>query len=110
MAEDRYYKSSDQILTVERSFKPRGDWSDDRRVVYIFDFEFRTMSVITNYSEYSQKDEHSTVVPFSSADPAVLERMHDKLKSMGGKPDPVSGPRETKPALAQPRAQKGLNP
>lgn len=109
--EDRYYKTSAQVLTVDRSFKPRGEWANDRLTVYIFDFEFRTMTVVTNFSDYNHQNEHSSVHPFPTVDPHLLERMREKLVALDGKPDPVSGPRETKPAIAAPRnSQKGLNP
>lgn len=108
---DRYYKTSDQILTVDHSFNPHVDWGNERTMVYIFDFEFRTMTVVHNYNDYNHTGENSSVHPFPAVDPVLLERMHAKLVEMGGKPDPASGPRETKPAIAAPRnAQKGLNP
>lgn len=104
---DNYYKASDQILTVDHRFKPRGrDWEDSITFTYIFDFEFRTLTVSRYQANTFTNDTH----PFSAVDEDVLARMRDKLIEMGGKPDPVSGPREGgKKMLAKPAQGKGLN-
>lgn len=104
---DNYYKASDQILTVERSFKPRGQsWESTRAFMYIFDFEFKTMVFLTNTGS---SHEQQSVHPFPALDAELLERMRDKLIELGGKPSPLTGD-HVKPALPAPRQQKGLNP
>lgn len=104
---DKYYKGSDQILTVEHTFKPRGyHWESDRTHTYIFDFEFRTMTVVRSEGNALKSD----LMPFPAVDPDVLERMRDKLVELGGNPDPVSGPRDGgKPSLKSPTPKKGLS-
>lgn len=104
---DNYYKATDQILTVDHRFRPRGrDWEDMGTFTYTFDFEFRTMTV----SRYQANTFTSDTHPFSAVDEDVLERMHAKLVELGGKPDPVSGPRDGgKRKLAKPAQGKGLN-
>lgn len=104
---DSFYKVSDQMLTVDRRFKPRGrDWEDSVSFTYTFDFEFRTMTV----SRYQANTFTSDTHPFSAVDPEVLERMRDKLVELGGNPDPVSGPRDGgKKKLSNPPPGRGLN-
>lgn len=101
---DKYYKSSDQVLAVSHNYDPTG-WGNTRYNTYIFDFEFRTMSVDAHSSQGTNT---STVMPFSQVDAEVLERMHAKLVELGGKPDPLPG--TTVPKLSARPAAKGLNP
>lgn len=113
--ESKYYKSDDQVLTVERGFRAKGfEWETPRVYTYIFDFEFRTMTVIQNYRGYGTvagENERAQVIPFPAVDPEVLDRMRDKLVELGGRPGPVSGPPEGKPAMPAPQNfRKGLNP
>lgn len=103
---DAYYKSSPQVLSVERSVKLRNSpWEDPRPYVYLFDFEFRTLTVV---SRVGSTHEQTNIVPFADLDPEVLEKMRDKLVELGGKPDELSV-KLSKAPLHQPRA-KGLNP
>lgn len=105
---DTYYKGSDQILTAEHSFKPRGqNWESLRIYTYIFDFEFRTMTVLRMEGSTQRSDLH----PFPALDQDVLERMREKLVELGGKPAPVSGPLDgSKKTLPPPtNPHKGLS-
>jgi hypothetical protein len=101
---DRFYKSSDEVLTVDRMLKPKYSFESPRVMTYIFDFEFRTMSVITGYGSAG---ENISVHPFPTVDPALLERMREKLVELGGNP-PAAGPLPgVKTAFAAPQALRG---
>lgn len=79
---DSYYKSSDQILVVNRDIYIRS-W---RSYVYVFDFEFRIMTVV---NDYNTQKESSTTHPFPALDQDLLREMRDKLVDLGGKPTPL---------------------
>ena len=56
---DNYYKATDQILTVDHRFRPRGrDWEDMGTFTYTFDFEFRTMTVSRYQANTFTSDTH----------------------------------------------------
>ncbi len=98
---DSYFKSSDQILVVNRSIHI-SQWST-RSYVYIFDFEFRTMTVVT---DYTSSKEASETHPFPSLDPGMLRAMHDKLTDLGGNPKPLEPEADAKRAFAAPLSLK----
>jgi hypothetical protein len=106
---DSYYKSSDQILVVNRSVN-LNDWSS-RRYIYIFDFEFRTMTVVT---DYASGREASETHPFPALDAGMLRRMHDKLVELGGHPAPLETDDDPRRAFVIPQplkpAGKGFKP
>jgi hypothetical protein len=94
---DSYYKSSDQILVVNRSVNI-SQWST-RSYLYIFDFEFRTMTAVTDYNSSREATETH---PFPSLDPEMLRTMHDKLVNLGGNPKPLADEPDAKRAFAAP--------
>lgn len=95
---DSYYKSSEQILVVEHNVALRR-W-DARCYMYIFDFEFRTMTVIANYNNSAR--ESAAVHMFPAIDPDLLGKMHDKLVELGGSPLPLGPIADRKGAFAAP--------
>lgn len=95
---DTYYKSSDQILVVNRNIAVCS-W-DARPCMFLFDFEFRTLTVI---NEYNRKNESTSVHPFSALDPDMLQEMHDKLADLGGNPKPLGPVADPKRAFAVPQ-------
>ena len=95
---DSYYKSSDQILVVNRDINVRS-W-ESRRYIYVFDFEFRTMTVVNDYN--TQKETSSTH-PFPSLDQGLLREMRDKLVDLGGNPTPLSDDDAPKRAFVVPQ-------
>ena len=97
---DSYFKSSDQVLIVEHDVAFRR-WDSPRRYVYAFDFEFRTMTVVTNLGTAK---EAADVHPFPEVDAEVLQKMRDKLVELGGSPDPLGPVAHPKTAFAAPRA------
>ena len=101
----KYYKSTDQILTVDQDFTPRPGTGEYGRIhTYIFDFEFRTLSVIENQKYGKASEEKLTLLPFSVVDEALLQKMHAKLINMGGKPEALPSPAAVKPQLPVPAA------
>ena len=95
---DKYYKTSDQILLVDRIVStPRGY----RRFEYFFDFEFRVMTM-------SGQEGRSGVVPFTALDEEMLGDMHAKLVELGGRPRALEDAPE-KPSLRPPARGNGLN-
>ncbi len=102
--DDIYSKSTDQILVVDRTFPlegyGRGDY--DRVMTYIFDFEFKTLAVVSNSEYQDSRSEKISVHPFPSVDSGLLQRMHDKLVSLGGHPLPLGTDDAAKPALHAP--------
>jgi len=107
---DRYYKSSDQVLTVDRKLYLRGNSSGDyaRLFTYVFDFEFKTMSVIADSEYRDLRTEKVTTLPFSQVDEKLLADMHEKLMSLGGTPSPLQPPADLKPQLSPPAG--GIRP
>lgn len=106
MSRESYYKAAPQVLSVERYLQLRNNSMEDARAyVYLFDFEFRTLTVV---SRVGSTHEQTNVVPFSTVDAEVLEKMRDKLVELGGRPDELSA-KTHKPGLPHPRV-KGLNP
>lgn len=98
---DKFYKSSDEVLTVDRMLKPKYSFETPRTITYIFDFEFRTMTVMT---AYGTAQERMSVHPFPTVDPALLDRMREKLVELGGNP-PAAGPQPgVKAAFAAPKS------
>ena len=106
---DSYYKSSDQILVVNRQIS-MNSWST-RQSTCIFDFEFRTMTVIT---EAGSTRERIETFPFPALDPATLRGMRDKLTDLGGHPLPLGPEADPKRAFAAPAtlrsAQENFKP
>ena len=102
---DRHYKSSDQVLTVERLTKLRPEQRyDDSELTstLIFDFEFKTMLVISRVKSRSLgRSENTQLLPFSAVDDQLLQRMHQKLTDLGGAPDGLPL-RDLKPLLPAP--------
>jgi len=104
---DYFYKAGDQVLTVDHSFVVKNEWNAERKFTYIFDFEYKTMTIITDFGTGAEK---SAIHPFPTVDEALLVKMRDKLIGMGGKPDPLTGAPDAKPSLPIPAAlRKGLN-
>lgn len=97
---DNYFKASDQVLTVDRTFRPKFTWESPRIFTYIFDFEFKTMTVVTNYG--SSSTEKASVHPFPVVDKDLLERMRGKLVELGGNPAPLDHTSDQKTAFAAP--------
>ena len=100
MADD-YYLSSETVLAVERAYQlPEGSFRfaksssstrrDHRRNIYIFDFEFRTVTTLMRGGHGGK--ERTQIVPFSQMDDAVIAAMREKLVELGGKPpeDPTT--------------------
>lgn len=96
---DEYYLSGDNVLAVEKSFNiPDGTFRfamgstrrDHRRNIYIFDFEFRTVTTLMRGGHGGK--ERTQIVPFSQMDDAVIAAMRDKLVELGGTPpeDPTT--------------------
>ena len=79
---DSYFKSSDQVLVVQHDLIV-SRWDSARRYTYVFDFEFRMMTLL---KDYGGARETAVVHPFPTLDPDVLQQMHDKLVELGGKP------------------------
>lgn len=103
---DSYYKSSDQVLVVEHDVRIRSaDWA--RHYTYVFDFEFRTMTVI---SGYSTAKEQTDVHLFPVVDPGLLMRMREKLVELGGDPAPLSDQKKKLPSPLPPRKDEGHMP
>ncbi|MBI1215307.1 MAG: hypothetical protein GC185_05740 [Alphaproteobacteria bacterium] len=84
-----YRKADDQVLSVKRYLRPNESYETMRVFVSLYDFEFRTMTAISNYGNSAR--EQASVIPFSQLDEDVLERMRDKLVELGGKPAPLRG-------------------
>lgn len=100
-----YYKSTDQILTVDQHFTPRPGTGEYGRIhTYIFDFEFRMLSVLENQRFGKTVDEKLTLLPFSAIDEELLQKMHGKLLELGGRPDALPSPAAAKPQLPVPAA------
>ncbi|MEZ0224178.1 MAG: hypothetical protein ACAH83_06480 [Alphaproteobacteria bacterium] len=95
---DSYFKSSDQVLVVQHDLIV-SRWDSARRYTYVFDFEFRMMTVVT---DYERAKEAIAVHPFPALDPDVLQKMHDKLVEMGGSPTPLGPVPHAKGAFAAP--------
>jgi hypothetical protein len=103
---DSYYKSSDQVLVVEHDIRMRSsDWA--KHFLYIFDFEFRTMTVV---SHYNTTKEHAGTHPFPGLDHGLLARMREKLIELGGDPAPLTDEKKKLPAPLPPRKDGGLAP
>jgi hypothetical protein len=102
---DSYFKSSDQILVVNRTVDITR-WSN-RQYIYIFDFEFRTMTVVT---DYTSSREASETHPFPSLDQDMLRRMRDKLVDLGGHPTFDEAEPDPKRAFVVPKALGGKAP
>ena len=104
--DDIYSKSTDQILVVDRTFPlpgyGRGDY--DRVMTYIFDFEFKTLAIVSNSEYQDSRSEKITVHPFPTVDAGLLQRMHDKLTALGGHPAPLTPDADAKPLLPAPTA------
>ncbi|MDE1151367.1 MAG: hypothetical protein PW788_02425 [Micavibrio sp.] len=106
---DRYYKASDQVLTTERQFNLRGAHDDYARLfTYVFDFEFKTLTVLTNSEYRDLRGEKATTMPFSQVDEDVLAAMHAKLIDLGGNPSPLRAAPDLKPSLLAPAG--GIRP
>ncbi|TAL28211.1 MAG: hypothetical protein EPN97_15265 [Alphaproteobacteria bacterium] len=103
---DSYFKSSDQVLVVEHDVSVRR-WDNARRYIYVFDFEFRTMTAITDFNTSRERME---VHPFPGVDAGLLSRMRDKLVELGGDPMPLSDQKKKLPAPAPPRKEEGAKP
>lgn len=89
MAQAEYYLSSENVLAVEKTFNlPEGSFrftgtrKDFRRNIYIFDFEFRTVTTLMRGGPGGK--EASQIVPFSQMDEAVIAAMREKLVELGG--------------------------
>lgn len=95
---DSFYKSSDQILVVNRTVNVTS-WST-RQYIYMFDFEFRALTVIT---DYTSSKEASEVLPFPALDPETLRSMRDKLIDLGGNPKPLEPEADPKQAFVIPK-------
>lgn len=117
MSESLYYKSSDSVLAVEKSFhipEKNFRFSSDqkcfRKTIYIFDFEFRTVTTLSRSGVVA--GETSQVLPFSAMDESVLAKMHEKLIELGGDPPQLSQAMNKKGLTHQnvpaPKQQKGL--
>jgi hypothetical protein len=86
-----YYLSGENVLAVEKPFHiPNGSFrfagagsKDHRRSIYIFDFEFRTVTTLSRGG--SGGKERAQVIPFSQMDDAVIAAMQEKLVALGGK-------------------------
>ena len=89
-----YNKGDDEVLTVQKEISLR--WST-KTMVYIFDFEFKTLNVVDYGNSASQYS--STVLPFAAVDPDMLETMHAKLTELGGHPRPLNNPSVLKPGI-----------
>lgn len=105
---DRYYKSTEQIFTLDRSFKLHPIHEDSSRIfTYIFDFEFKTLAILSNAEYRGLSTEKTEILPFSAVDEMLLHKMHAKLVSLGGKPDPLPQGPDPKPLLPVPPALRG---
>lgn len=115
MAESLYYKSSDSVLAAEKSFhipehgfRFSSDRKSHRKTVYIFDFEFRTVTTLSR----GGSSEQTQVLPFSAMDENVLTAMREKLVELGGNPPPLSQAMNKKGLTHQnvpaPAQKKGL--
>lgn len=93
-----YYLSGENVLAVEKPFHipsssfrfASGSGKDHRRSIYIFDFEFRTVTTLSRGGPGG--GEKAQVMPFSQMDDAVIAAMREKLVELGGKPpeDPTT--------------------
>lgn len=117
MAESLYYKSSDSVLAAEKSFhipehgfRFSSDRKSHRKTIYIFDFEFRTVTTLSRGG--TGGGEQAQVLPFSTMDQNVLEKMREKLVELGGDPPPLSQAMNKKGLTHQnvpaPAQKKGL--
>jgi hypothetical protein len=100
---DSYSKSSDQVLVVHHDISVR-QWDSARRYTYVFDFEFRLMTLV---KDYGGTRETAVVHPFPTLDPDVIQKMHDKLEELGGKPLPLGPVPHAKGSFAAPRKPDG---
>jgi|GEM_PF-2709776 len=89
MARTAYYLSGENVLAVEKSFhlpesnfRYEGTRKDFRRNIYLFDFEFRTVTVLSRGGPGGK--EESQIIPFSQMDAAVVGAMREKLIELGG--------------------------
>lgn len=101
MADTEYYKSSDTVLAVEKTFHiPENSFRFDRKsyrkTIYIFDFEFCTVTTLSRGGRGG--GEEAQVLPFSAMGENVLTKMREKLLELGGNP----------PALSAAMNKKGL--
>lgn len=115
MADNGYYKSSDNVLAVEKSFHiPESNFRFERKsyrkTIYIFDFEFCTVTTLSRGAAVGS--ETAQVLPFSAMNENVLSDMREKLVELGGNPPPLSATihkkgltRQNVPAPAQ---KKGI--
>lgn len=85
-----YYLSGENVLAVEKPYHlPKGSFrfalgdKDHRRSVYIFDFEFRTVTALSRGGQGGK--ERVQIIPFSQMDDAVIAAMQEKLVALGGK-------------------------
>jgi hypothetical protein len=95
---DSYFKSSDQVLVVHHDLT-LSRWDSARNYTYAFDFEFRMMTVV---SDYGRAKEAIAVHPFPTLDPDLVQQMHDKLVELGGHPTPPGPVPHAKGAFAAP--------
>jgi hypothetical protein len=89
---DEYYLSGENVLAVDKAYQlPEGSFRfakssnrrDHRHNIYIFDFEFRTVTTLMRGGAGSK--EHTQIVPFSQMDDAVIAAMREKLVALGSK-------------------------
>jgi hypothetical protein len=89
MKNANYFLASESVLAVERTIRlPKPSFrfdreKDTRRHVYVYDFEFQTLTASVNGA--STTGEQISVIPFSAVDENVLLQMSEKLVEMGGK-------------------------
>lgn len=117
MSEVHYYKSDDNVLAVEKKFgMPEGSFQFSsnrevyRKTIYIFDFEFSTVTALMHGARGGA--EQSQVMPFSAMDDNVLTKMREKLVELGGNPPALSAglPKKglTRENVSVPAQKKGI--
>jgi len=105
---DSSFRISDQVLMQSRrQWFNMGGWSLQADYQYLFDFEFRTLTVL--YRD-SQDRNNAQVMLFSQVERDMLEQAHDRLVELGGKPSPLSGETLSKIRLATSAPKPGAMP